>query len=40
MEERTGVYRVLVRKYGGRDQLEHTVAVGRIIFKWIFKKDN
>jgi hypothetical protein len=39
MDERRGVYRVLVGKpEGKRLYLEDPGVVGRIIFRWIFRK--
>jgi hypothetical protein len=38
MGERTGVYRVLVGKPGGKKQLEDPGADARIILRWIFRK--
>jgi hypothetical protein len=36
--ERRGLYRVLVGKPEGRDQLEDPGIDGRIILRWIFRK--
>ena len=38
MEERRGVYRVLVGKPEERDHLYETGIDGRIILRWIFRK--
>jgi hypothetical protein len=38
MDERRGVYMVLVWKHGGRDHLEELDVDGRTILQWIFKK--
>jgi len=38
MEERTGVYRILVGKLKERDHLEDPGVDGRIILRWIFRK--
>jgi hypothetical protein len=40
MEERRGVYRVLVGKPGERDHLEDPGVDVRIIIGWIFRKWN
>jgi hypothetical protein len=40
MGERSGVYRVLIGKLGGKDLLEGPYVDGRIISRWIFKKWN
>jgi hypothetical protein len=38
MGERRGVYRVVVGKLEGRDQMEDPGIDGRIILRWIFRK--
>jgi hypothetical protein len=38
MENRRGIYRVLVGKSEGKSHLEDQVIDGRIILKWIFRK--
>jgi hypothetical protein len=38
MEERRSVYRVLVGKLEGKNQLEDPGVDGRIILRWIFRK--
>jgi hypothetical protein len=38
MDERRGVYRVLVENLRERDHLENSGVDGRIILRWIFRK--
>jgi len=38
MDERRGVYRVLVGNLKERDHLEDSGVDGRIILRWIFRK--
>jgi hypothetical protein len=40
MEERRGVYRVLVGNPEGKSHLEDPGVDGRIILRWIFRKWN
>jgi len=38
MEEKRGLYRVLMRKLEGKNHLEDPGVDGRVILRWIFRK--